>query len=100
MNNVYKSIMDGLDEAIEDTKNNKLPRNIVTKDDLSDIEFDTIMDRELEQGKALDDVTYDFEPLELFQPDSNYKVDEEALRKSKERSKEMISKIRKDDKKA
>ncbi len=28
---------------------------------------------------ALNDLVYNFEPLEIFVPDSNYKVDEAAL---------------------
>ena len=40
---------------------------------------------------ALNDVTYNFEPLELFIPDSNYKVNEEELQKSIQKSQEFIS---------
>ena len=40
---------------------------------------------------ALNDVTYNFEPLELFIPDSNYKVNEEELQKSIQKSREFIS---------
>nr|WP_296456604.1 hypothetical protein [uncultured Acetatifactor sp.] len=40
---------------------------------------------------ALNDVTYNFEPLELFVPDSNYKVNEEELQKSIQKSQEFIS---------
>lgn len=40
---------------------------------------------------ALNDVTYNFEPLELFVPDSNYKVNEEELQKSIQKSQDLIS---------
>lgn len=40
---------------------------------------------------ALNDVTYRFEPLELYVPDPEYKVDETELRKSIQRSQEFIS---------
>lgn len=40
---------------------------------------------------ALNDVTYNFEPLELYEPDLNYKVDEVALQKSIQKSQELIS---------
>ena len=40
---------------------------------------------------ALNDVTYNFEPLELFVPDSDYKVNEEELQKSIQKSQEFIS---------
>ena len=40
---------------------------------------------------ALNDLTYNFEPLELFVPDSNYKVNEEELQKSIQKSQEFIS---------
>ena len=40
---------------------------------------------------ALNDVTYNFEPLELFVPDSDYKVNEEELQKSIQKSQKFIS---------
>ena len=40
---------------------------------------------------ALNDVTYNFEPLELFEPDPDYKVDEAELQKSIQKSQELIS---------
>ena len=40
---------------------------------------------------ALNDVTYNFEPLELFVPDSDYKSNEEELQKSIQKSREFIS---------
>ncbi len=43
---------------------------------------------------ALNDVTYNFEPLELCVSDREYKVDEEALRRSMEKSRELISFLR------
>lgn len=44
---------------------------------------------------ALNDRSYNFEPLKLFQPKPDYKVDDNELKKSKEKSKELIKKIRK-----
>ena len=41
--------------------------------------------------RALNDVIYNFEPLELFVPDSNYKVNDEELQKSIQKSQELIS---------
>lgn len=43
---------------------------------------------------ALNDVTYNFEPLKLFEPDPDYKVDEAELQKSIQKSQEFISFIR------
>lgn len=40
---------------------------------------------------ALNDVIYNFEPLELCVPDPDYKVDEEELQKSIQKSQEFIS---------
>lgn len=40
---------------------------------------------------ALNDVTYNFEPLKLYAPDPNYKVDEAELQKSIQKSQEFIS---------
>ena len=40
---------------------------------------------------ALNDVTYNFEPLELCIPDPNYKVNEADLQKSIQKSQEFIS---------
>lgn len=45
-------------------------------------------------NSALNDVSYKFEPLKLFQPKSDYKVDEKELQKSMEKSKELIARIR------
>ena len=39
----------------------------------------------------LNDVTYNFEPLELRIPDPNYKVNEADLQKSIQKSQEFIS---------
>lgn len=41
----------------------------------------------------MNDVEYDFKPLEIFVPDSNHKVDEAELRKSIQKSKEMMAVI-------
>lgn len=40
---------------------------------------------------ALNDVRYNFEPLELFVPDPDYKVDEKELQKSIQKSQELIN---------
>ena len=40
---------------------------------------------------ALNDITYNFEPLELCVPDPTYKVDETELQKSIQKSLEFIS---------
>lgn len=40
---------------------------------------------------ALNDLVYNFEPLEIFVPDSNYKVDEAALQESKKKSEELMA---------
>ena len=40
---------------------------------------------------ALNDITYNFEPLELYKPDPDYKVDEVELQKSIQKSQELIS---------
>ena len=42
---------------------------------------------------ALNDTRYNFEPLKLFQPKPNYKVDEQELKKSIDKSKELIARI-------
>lgn len=44
---------------------------------------------------ALNDMKYNFEPLILFQPKPDYKVDEQELQKSIEKSKELIARIQK-----
>ena len=40
---------------------------------------------------SLNDLVYSFEPLQIFIPDSNYKVDEAQLQKSIQKSKEMMA---------
>ena len=40
---------------------------------------------------ALNDLVYNFEPLEIFVPDPNYKVDEAALQESKKKSEELMA---------
>lgn len=42
---------------------------------------------------ALNDMKYNFEPLILFQPNPDYKVDELELQKSINKSKELIARI-------
>ena len=44
---------------------------------------------------ALNDMKYNFEPLVLFQPKPDYKVDEKELKKSIDKSKELIARIQK-----
>ena len=44
---------------------------------------------------ALNDMKYNFEPLVLFQPKSDYKVDENELEKSIAKNKDLISRIQK-----
>ena len=44
---------------------------------------------------ALNDMKYNFEPLILFQPKSDYKVDEQELQKSIAKNKELIAHIQK-----
>jgi hypothetical protein len=45
---------------------------------------------------ALNDMKYNFEPLQLFQPNPDYKVDEKELQKSMDKSKELIARIHKE----
>lgn len=45
---------------------------------------------------VLNDMKYNFEPLILFQPKSDYKVDEQELKKSIDKSKELIARIQKE----
>ena len=40
--------------------------------------------------RLLNDLVYSFEPLEVFSPDSDYKVDEIELKKSIDKSREMM----------
>ena len=47
------------------------------------------------ESYVLNDVEYDFKPLEIFVPDPDYKVDEKELEKSIEKNKAIISKARK-----
>ena len=44
---------------------------------------------------ALNDIKYNFEPLILFQPKSDYRVDEQELKKSIDKNKELIARIQK-----
>lgn len=43
---------------------------------------------------VLNDVEYDFKPLEIFVPDPDYKADEKELKKSIEKNKAIIARIR------
>lgn len=47
------------------------------------------------RNTALNDMKYNFEPLILFQPKSDYKVDEQELKKSIDKNKELIARIQK-----
>ncbi len=44
---------------------------------------------------SLNDLVYSFEPLEVFSPDPDYKVDEIELQKSIKKSRDMMEVIRK-----
>ena len=44
-------------------------------------------------SSVLNDTKYDFEPLKLFVPSPDYKVDEEALQKSIEKNKAIIARL-------
>ena len=46
------------------------------------------------ESYVLNDVEYDFKPLEIFVPDPDYKVDEEELEKSIEKNKAIIARAR------
>lgn len=43
---------------------------------------------------SMNDMSYSFEPLVLFKPDPNYKIDKEELQKSIEKNREIIKKTR------
>lgn len=43
---------------------------------------------------VLNDMSYNFAPLVLFEPSPNYKVDEKELQKSIEKNQELIKKVR------
>ena len=42
---------------------------------------------------SLNDLVYSFEPLKIVMPDPDYKVDEEELQKSIQKSKEMVQNV-------
>ena len=44
---------------------------------------------------ALNDMSYNFEPLRLFQRNPDYKVNEQELKESIEKNKELIARIQK-----
>lgn len=44
---------------------------------------------------SLNDIKYNFEPLVLFQPKSDYKVNEKELKISIDKNKELIARIQK-----
>lgn len=46
------------------------------------------------ESYVLNDVEYDFKPLEIFVPDPDYKVDEKELEKSIEKNKAIIARAR------
>ena len=46
------------------------------------------------ESYVLNDVEYDFKPLEIFVPDRDYKVDEKELEKSIEKNKAIIARAR------
>ena len=43
---------------------------------------------------ALNDIAYNFKPLEIFQSDPDYKVDEKELQESIKKSRELVARIR------
>ncbi len=47
------------------------------------------------ESYILNDMEYDFKPLEIFVPDPDYKVDEKELEKSLEKNKAIIERARK-----
>ncbi|MCM1256942.1 MAG: hypothetical protein NC307_03730 [Roseburia sp.] len=47
------------------------------------------------QKTTLNDVSYSFAPLELYEPDPNYQVDREELEKSIHRSQRFIALLHK-----
>lgn len=51
------------------------------------------------ESYILNDVEYDFKPLEIFVPDPNYKVDKKELEKSIEKNKAIIARVRENRKK-
>lgn len=51
------------------------------------------------KNTALNDMKYNFDPLELFKRNPNYKVNEQELQKSIDKSKELIARIEKKKKK-
>ena len=50
------------------------------------------------ESYVLNDMEYDFKPLEIFVPDPNYKVDEKELEKSIEKNKAIIARAREPEK--
>lgn len=46
------------------------------------------------ESSVLNDVEYDFKPLEIFVTDPDYKVDEKELEKSIEKNKAIIARAR------
>ena len=51
------------------------------------------------ESYVLNDMEYDFKPLEIFVPDPNYEVDEKELEKSIEKNKTIIARARESRKK-
>ena len=47
------------------------------------------------KNAALNDMNYNFEPLKLFQLKPDYKVDEQELKKSVEKNRELMARIKK-----
>lgn len=45
---------------------------------------------------TLDDVNYSFKPIKIFSPDPDYRVDEEKLKESMQKSRELIARVHKD----
>ena len=47
------------------------------------------------RNTILNDMSYNFEPLKLFRPNPDYKVNEQELKKSIEKNRELIARIQK-----
>ena len=52
------------------------------------------------ESYVLNDMEYDFKPLEIFVPDQNYEFDEKELEKSIEKNKTIIARARESRKKS
>lgn len=46
------------------------------------------------ESYILNDIKYDFKPIEIFEPDPNYREDKEKLQESIEKNKAIIERVR------